>query len=101
MRSPGVRFTLRRAMAIVALTAFAWWIIVGVVGENQAKAERERCRGSLSQLALALCVYRETRVVPSGDPRRQYVASGTTGRLGTPDPLVDRLLPVGPLYVRE
>ena len=39
MRSPGVRFTWRRAMAIVALTAFAWWIIVGIVGENQAKAE--------------------------------------------------------------
>jgi prepilin-type processing-associated H-X9-DG protein len=60
MKLPRVRLTLRRMLALVALAAVAFWI-VGLVGENQARVERERCRNSLSQLALALCGYQGAR----------------------------------------
>jgi prepilin-type processing-associated H-X9-DG protein len=60
MRLPRARFISRLVVALAALTAVAWWI-VGILVENQARAERERCRNSLSQLALALCGFQEVR----------------------------------------
>ena len=57
MRLPRLRFTLGKAVALVALIAAGFGIFRAIV-ENQAQGEREPCHRALSQLALACAVIR-------------------------------------------
>jgi prepilin-type processing-associated H-X9-DG protein len=53
MWRPRIQFTIRKAIATVALLAVVWWTLV-VLGERRMMAERERCRMAIGQLAIAL-----------------------------------------------
>jgi prepilin-type processing-associated H-X9-DG protein len=56
MRPTRLRSALKVATPVAAVIAITWWI-TGAMVEHQAKAERERCGRSLSQLAWALLGY--------------------------------------------